>query len=593
MKKMRIAVIDSGISRECPCRESVTEEYSIHLKDGEWEIESGHGEDNVGHGTAVSNIIYRYNPELEIINIKISDQESNIDCEQLYVALRFVLEELDIDFVNVSAGITYIDNYDRLEQICNELAGKGVYIVSAFDNEGAVSYPSALESVIGVDTSDEFKNKHEVVYLNNSCIDLVIPEQFYRTVWKDGKRTILKGTSFACAAVTALLAKKLSECNGRKPGKKELLKAVCTKELSIIQPDTKQQEKLEIKKAIIFPVNKETHAVLKFRDLLTFELLDVYDEKRNGLVGKNLYGMKIHSYQDINWEQDFDTIILSCTSELSKLTHVDYIKSILESAREHGKAVYTFEDLKTDYDKVFYPGSQYLKPPRENLGKLWKLLIPVIGVFGTSSKQGKYTLQLEIKRRLMKIGYKVGQLATEPSGFLFGADHVFHFGYEADVKLTPKDVVCLLNKMIWESQKKGNDVLITGSQSMTLHQCNSNLKYMPLQQQNFLFGVLPDFIIVCVNPHDDMDYIKRTISYLNSIDIGKVYAIAIFPVKIELTLNGMQYKKRTLEKEEVEEYKQRIYQECQLPSFEIGEEKDMDSLCDLIIDTLAEPEETE
>lgn len=193
----------------------------------------------------------------------------------------------------------------------------------------------------------------------------------------------------------------------------------------------------------------------------------------------------------------------------------------------------------------------------------------------------------------MKIGYKVGQLATEPSGFLFGADHVFHFGYEADVKLTPKDVVCLLNKMIWESQKKGNDVLITGSQSMTLHQCNSNLKYMPLQQQNFLFGVLPDFIIVCVNPHDDMDYIKRTISYLNSIDIGKVYAIAIFPVKIELTLNGMQYKKRTLEKEEVEEYKQRIYQECKLPSFEIGEEKDMDSLCDLIIDTLAEPEETE
>lgn len=43
----------------------------------------------------------------------------------------------------------------------------------------------------------------------------------------------------------------------------------------------------KIKKAALFPFNKEMHSILRFEDKLDFEITDVYDTKYSLRVGKN------------------------------------------------------------------------------------------------------------------------------------------------------------------------------------------------------------------------------------------------------------------------------------------------------------------
>ncbi len=588
LRKVKVAIVDSGISSNLELMKVVSEQYGLRYENDKVEMKLMNCEDDVGHGSAIADIIYKTNPEVEILTLKISSQQAGIDCDDLCVALRFVLDNLDVELVNISAGITYVDDYEKLKQICDELERKGIIVVSAFDNNGAVSYPAAFNSVIGVDISDEFQGKKELIRLHRACADLIVPNQFYRTVWLNGEKTILKGTSFACAKVTGILSKKLAEFEQGSIDKEKLMDLVKTQDYSMLMKEGKEKEKIEIKKAIVFPVNKETHSLLRFRDLLTFELVGVYDEKLDGLVGKELFGMTIQSFDTINWDDDFDTIILSCTTALSKLTRKDYQGEVVCLAKEHGKSIYTFEEIQSADENIFYPDASNIAVPYRNMNKLHKISMPVIGVFGTSQSQGKFTVQLELKRRLSNMGYQVGQLATEPSGYLFGAQHVYHFGYHAKINIGQAEMIALLNEMIWDIEKQGNDIAITGCQSATLHYDNSSIQDLSLQQQNFLFGVLPDFFVLCVNPHDDINYIKRTIQYLNAIDIGKVYAIAVYPIKVEESMNGIQLKKRTLTHEEMNEFKKYIHEQCMLPAFEIANAKDMDSLCELVVETLSE-----
>lgn len=51
---------------------------------------------------------------------------------------------------------------------------------------------------------------------------------------------------------------------------------------------------------------------------------------------------------------------------------------------------------------------------------LYRISTPVLAVCGTSSKQGKFTLQLELRKRFCEMGYKVGQIGTEPNSLLLG-----------------------------------------------------------------------------------------------------------------------------------------------------------------------------
>ena len=81
---------------------------------------------------------------------------------------------------------------------------------------------------------------------------------------------------------------------------------------------------------------------------------------------------------------------------------------------------------------------------------LYRIATPIIGVFGTSSKQGKFTLQLKLRELLLKQGYSVGEIGTEPTSQLFGKEYVFPMGYNSTVYIEHNDIISYLNAALYD-----------------------------------------------------------------------------------------------------------------------------------------------
>lgn len=112
----------------------------------------------------------------------------------------------------------------------------------------------------------------------------------------------------------------------------------------------------------------------------------------------------------------------------------------------------SYDDLsRIGYERdshIYYPRVDKEDIPINRMGMLSRISKPVVGVFGTSSQQGKYTLQLEIRKRLLMLGYNVGQIATEPNAMLFGIDYCFPMGYNSSVYISETDTVRYLNHAV-------------------------------------------------------------------------------------------------------------------------------------------------
>lgn len=120
------------------------------------------------------------------------------------------------------------------------------------------------------------------------------------------------------------------------------------------------------------------------------------------------------------------------------------------------------------YENYYAPYIIQKDMPMRRFGMLYHINKPVLGIFGTSSKQGKYTLQLLLRYKLIEYGYKVGQLGTEPSALLFDMDSVFPMGYGCSVELDGFDTVIYLNHIMNTISQKENDIILVGSQSGTI-----------------------------------------------------------------------------------------------------------------------------
>jgi len=173
MRKMKIVVVDSGINIDTEAGKCVKFAYTIKRNPNtmEWEAVLEDSIDTFGHGTAVSNIIYGVNSNVEFISVKIGDGE--IDEKGLVYALTYIFENIQTDLINISAGITYIYDCKELSNICQKLHNKGVIVVSAFDNDGAISFPAAFDTVVGVDVYNEFKDKEKIIFQKNSIVNLL------------------------------------------------------------------------------------------------------------------------------------------------------------------------------------------------------------------------------------------------------------------------------------------------------------------------------------------------------------------------------------------------------------------------------------
>ena len=167
--------------------------------------------------------------------------------------------------------------------------------------------------------------------------------------------------------------------------------------------------------------------------------------ERYKLLGREVYSLNkkrkfiVKNIDKCEWNT-FDTLIIGHVRELSKLLNRNLKKNLLEKCLEHKKNVYCYDGYDVDdYKEKF--ASHGLKLViadevnfRDMFGKLYQLKTPILSVMGTSKKQGKFTLQMQIKRVLGQKKIKVGQMGTEPTGLILGCDEILPSGYDSSVK---------------------------------------------------------------------------------------------------------------------------------------------------------------
>lgn len=186
---IKVAVIDSGVNL---INENIL--TGINIIDGNTNIE-----DKTSHGTSVTELILKVNPNIQIVPIKIVNDSEYANESDVIKALKYALNE-NVDIINISLGIN--KNSAELDEILNKCFENNIAIVSsAGNNSGELMYPAANEKVFSVIARDI--NNIDVIFSNKSLkksysapgVHIKIDDSNY-----------VNGTSFACSFITGVIS---------------------------------------------------------------------------------------------------------------------------------------------------------------------------------------------------------------------------------------------------------------------------------------------------------------------------------------------------------------------------------------------------
>ena len=334
-----------------------------------------------------------------------------------------------------------------------------------------------------------------------------------------------------------------------------------------------------------------------YENLLQFNIIDVYDTKYLARVGAStdtLLGISentnhiIKNIENIEWDE-IDTIIIGHTKEMSDLIGAKAISSLelAETALKKGKYVYSFDDIFSEVESSVSLNDKYYSPTEtldadefdnSTFGKLHKIRTPILEIIGTSSMQGKFSLQLILRHLFQSRGYTIAQLGSEPSSYLFGMDECYHFGYGSKHIHEPSYSIAQINKKMHNLDMLDRDLIIVGCQSNILASEINNIRDLTFPQWSFLQGTQPDGVVLCINEYDNIDYIKKSIKFAESVVDCKVIAIVLFPMTYSNKLSGIYSKKRYISTDEFNRINNLVSSEIMLPVYILGNEQHMDML---------------
>lgn len=205
-KGITVAVLDSGIRSDHPFIEgSVIKKYSV--------VE-GDLEDSYGHGTHITGILLAVAPNVNIINIKILDDNGNTALSNIAKGIEIAID-MGAQIINISAGAPTSQCSDNhpLARLINKVSQEGFHIIGAGGNEGPSIKPNLPASAPGSIAVGAMGNKGTTakyssrgVACNETFPDCVaygtdIISSYPPNIWKD-----MKGTSLAAPQVSGMLA---------------------------------------------------------------------------------------------------------------------------------------------------------------------------------------------------------------------------------------------------------------------------------------------------------------------------------------------------------------------------------------------------
>ncbi|RXZ82785.1 DUF1611 domain-containing protein [Paenibacillaceae bacterium] len=563
-------------------------------------------QDEIGHGTAITHKIITICPWASVFIIKIFQQDREVDENILLRALEFIKENIECNVINISAGLTICTRLHDLQQICKELHNDNIILISAFHSDGSLSYPASFKEVIGVEMGMDYKNDDEFDYVESDFVNIIGRSGRQKLANISSSFQYVEGSSFSTAVISGLVLNYLHERNSYTFNEiMTYLKIHAIKVYEKSQSVVDNSFGFELRKAIAFPFNKEMSNMIKFHDLLSFNVTKVLHVKYSGQVGKlvsEIIGTKvdkdfvIENIDSLDWEAQFDTVILGHTVELSKKMKKDINQEILKKCIKYGKNLYAFDPL-LNYDvliqearsnncNVFFPTVDKNQLPAHRFGKLCELSTPVLGIFGTSSMQGKFTLQLVLRSVFKANGYEVGQLGTEPSSLLFGFDEMYPMGYNSNLSVSRHEALQVINDKLMRIERKQVDIILVGSQSSTIPELTTNTAFYTFKQIEFLMATNPDIAILCVNVDDDYHNVLKTINAIQSLSRANVLSLVIYPVIKKITTNNL-YQLTKPSKHQLDEYRIGLQEMASLPVFILGINDEMERLYEQIIHTLS------
>jgi uncharacterized NAD-dependent epimerase/dehydratase family protein len=337
-----------------------------------------------------------------------------------------------------------------------------------------------------------------------------------------------------------------------------------------------------VRRAALYPYNKEIHALVRFRDLAPFTIAAVADPPGNRqggrdageVIGAEPLGLVVRPDLDGALEQA-DTLILGHTEAAQAVTARAALPALVRRAVEQGKNVFSLSRLDpgehadlfqlaaergvvladptvthAEASAVLRAAARSPADPRRvggrrfgdgrlqaQAGAFARSVVqvqrhdcPVLGVFGTSRSQGKLSVQLALRRSLSGMGYRVAQLSTEPTGHLLGASATLPMGYERGEHLgleTYGHLVRLLMTAIKNEERP--DVLLVGGQSgvVSFDREIDRLGLGSLGALTFGAAAQPDACVLVCNVFDPPRHVRRCVGALESVLDCPVLALAL------------------------------------------------------------------
>lgn len=611
---LKVAIIDSGV--EGSLFEGIPiSQYRIYEESVEHETPT----DYVGHGTAVTSILLK-SVQCEILSICPGIGPSGMPDRMIApgdiaAAIRTALDH-GADVLNISMGVTAFSEREELDRLCAEAYEKGVPIICAQSSDSVPSLPWACKGVLRVRASKG--NTYDARLCEEMPPTVEVTGDVYRIVTREGRRNFATGNSYAAPFLVNRLLKALENDTSSRPDYNTMLKSLL-KDCAMAAPyDYLTAQKVDLIRSrlpfireepaalgrvVMLPFSKEMHVIIRNLSYLGGVLAGVVDPVKLGNNGKDpaqLIGLE-ESEVRITGSLDkiagpVDKLVIGYLDQVASFDSRFVLDAILEQNLQTVRAnVFTFTPPHIRWKEIYAQAGLKIEFPtvigdtayqivREAVPYKLPLHKPVVGVFGTSSSQGKVTLQMNLKRAFERRDLRPFFLSTEHQGGLLGANLTFADGYDNRDTIflsAESGIDCLQRLMIYADSLADKDLILVGGQSWLIPYNIEEQTF--IRNAVFLEGVRPDLAVLTINPLLDQElYIRDTIHALKSIYKCRTVAMAFSDYTPCLQANG-GIGKRKLQPEEIPALAARLADEYGMPCGCIMDQEYVDSIALYIV----------
>lgn len=223
-KNITVAILDTGCDLQHPyLRDNIIDSKFFESRDAI---------DRNGHGTHVAGIIKTIAPDVQLLPIKVLNDNGGGGYDSIVKGVRYAIEQ-HVDIINMSLGGSV--DYYPLHRAIQDAVNLGIPVVVASGNEGdanaftdEICYPAFYEEVIEVGAID-FNDKVAEFSNSNIQLDLCSYGVDIASAYIKGQYARCSGTSQATpqvSGVLCLLKQQFIHQHGRIPSEKELYQAL-------------------------------------------------------------------------------------------------------------------------------------------------------------------------------------------------------------------------------------------------------------------------------------------------------------------------------------------------------------------------------